>query len=62
MRISPIQYLITHRIEVDKTMLVHSDLPIRKIASEVGYPNENYINLLFKKFTEYSPGKFRKKF
>ncbi|MCM2533345.1 AraC family transcriptional regulator [Neobacillus pocheonensis] len=60
--ISPIQFLITHRIEVAKTMLLHSDLTIREIASKVGYPNANYFNLLFKKFTGYSPGKFRKNF
>ncbi|MEO2077393.1 MAG: AraC family transcriptional regulator [Bacillus sp. (in: firmicutes)] len=60
--VSPIQYLITHRIEVAKTMLLSTNLPIREIASNVGYPNANYFNLLFKKFTGYSPGKFRKKF
>jgi AraC-like DNA-binding protein len=60
--ISPIQYLITHRIEVAKTMLLSTNLPIREIASNVGYPNANYFNLLFKKFTGHSPGKFRKKF
>lgn len=60
--ISPIQYLITHRIEVAKTMLLSTNLSIREIASNVGYPNANYFNLLFKKFTGYSPGKFRKKF
>ncbi|MEK5322897.1 AraC family transcriptional regulator [Aeribacillus composti] len=60
--ISPIQYLIKHRIEVAKTMLLHTNLTIREIASKVGYPNANYFNLLFKKFTGYSPGKFRKNF
>ncbi|MFP7442905.1 AraC family transcriptional regulator [Bacillus infantis] len=60
--ISPIQYLITHRIEVAKTMLLSTNLPIREIAFNVGYPNANYFNLLFKKFTGHSPGKFRKKF
>lgn len=58
--ISPIQYLITYRIEVAKTMLLSTNLSIREIASNVGYPNANYFNLLFKKFTGYSPGKFRK--
>jgi AraC-like DNA-binding protein len=60
--ISPIQYLITHRIEVARNMLLNTNLPIREIASNVGYPNANYFNLIFKKFTGYTPGKFRKKF
>jgi AraC-like DNA-binding protein len=59
--ISPIQYLITYRIEVAKTLLLSTNSPISEIASKVGYPNPNYFNLLFKKFTGYSPGKFRKK-
>ncbi|PLR76708.1 hypothetical protein CU633_14210 [Bacillus sp. V3-13] len=59
--ISPIQYLIKHRIEVAKSMLLHTNLTIREIAYKVGYPNANYFNLLFKKFTGQSPGKFRKR-
>jgi AraC-like DNA-binding protein len=58
---SPIQYLITYRIEVAKTLLLSTNSPISEIASIVGYPNANYFNLLFKKYTGYSPGKFRKK-
>lgn len=59
--ISPIQYLITHRIDIAKTLLLTTNSPISEIASKVGYPNANYFNLLFKKYTGYSPGKFRKK-
>ncbi|PFN99574.1 hypothetical protein COJ85_18815 [Bacillus sp. AFS076308] len=61
MGIAPIQYLITYRIEVAKTLLLSTNSPISEIASKVGYPNANYFNLLFKKYTGYSPGKFRKK-
>ncbi|PLS03165.1 AraC family transcriptional regulator [Neobacillus cucumis] len=59
--ISPIQYLITYRIDIAKTLLLTTNSPIVEIASKVGYPNANYFNLLFKKYTGYSPGKFRKK-
>jgi YesN/AraC family two-component response regulator len=60
--VSPIQYLINHRIDEAKNMLIHTDLTIREIAFRVGYPNSNYFTLLFKKLTGYSPGKFRKNF
>jgi len=59
--LSPIQYLIQHRIEVSKKLLQTSNLPISEIAYSVGYPNSNYFNLIFKKLTGMSPGKYRKK-
>jgi AraC-like DNA-binding protein len=58
--ISPIQYLIQYRIEVSKKLLMTSNLAISEIAYKVGYPNPNYFNLIFKKLTGVSPGKFRK--
>jgi AraC-like DNA-binding protein len=57
---SPIQYLIHCRIEESKRLLEHSDQSIREISANVGYPNANYFNLLFKKVTGHSPGKYRK--
>lgn len=57
---SPIQYMIKCRIDEAKRMLSHTDLSVREIAQLVGYPNANYFNILFKKMTGESPGKFRK--
>jgi AraC-like DNA-binding protein len=58
--VSPIHYLIQYRIEVSKKLLQTSNLSVTEIAYRVGYPNSNYFNLIFKKFTGISPGKYRK--
>lgn len=57
---SPIQYLIKCRIDEAKKLLAGSGLSVREIAANVGYPNANYFNLLFKKMTGEAPGKYRK--
>jgi AraC-like DNA-binding protein len=58
--ISPIQYLIQYRVEISKKFLRTSNLTISEIAYRIGYPNPNYFNLIFKKLTGISPGKYRK--
>jgi AraC-like DNA-binding protein len=58
---SPIQYLIKCRIDKAKKLLAGTNLSVQEISVEVGYPNANYFNLLFKKIVGESPGKFRKK-
>jgi AraC-like DNA-binding protein len=58
---SPIQYLIKCRIDKAKKLLAGTNLSVQEISMEVGYPNSNYFNLLFKKIVGESPGKFRKK-
>ncbi|UKS28118.1 AraC family transcriptional regulator [Paenibacillus sp. HWE-109] len=58
--ISPIQYLIKCRIDKAKRLLTGTTLSVQDISLQVGYPNSNYFNLLFKKTTGESPGKFRK--
>lgn len=57
---SPIQFMIKCRIDEAKRMLAETDQSVREIAQHVGYPNANYFNMLFKKITGESPGKFRK--
>jgi len=58
---SPIQYVINRRIGESQNILITTKKPITEIAKMVGYDNPNYFNLLFKKITGMSPGKFRKK-
>jgi len=57
---SPIQYIINRRIGEAQNILIKTKQPIVEIARMVGYENPNYFNLLFKKVTGISPGKFRK--
>lgn len=58
---APIQYLIQCRITHAKRLLTETNLSVKDIAMKVGYPNANYFNLLFKKMTGLSPGKYSKK-
>ena len=57
---SPIQYAIQCRMESAKKQLCETDFSIQQIALNLGYDNPNYFNLLFKKITGMSPGKYRK--
>lgn len=59
--ISPIQYLIKTRIKIASELLTQTSYTVFEISNLVGYPNANYFNIIFKRFTGMSPGKYRKK-
>jgi AraC-like DNA-binding protein len=54
------QFLNELRIEKSKKMLVEEDLPVLDIALAVGFNNQNYYNLIFKKLMRRTPLEFRK--
>ena len=56
---SPMQYLTRRRIGEAQNLLVETDLPISRIAEEVGYDTQNYFNLQFSKHVGMPPRKFR---
>ncbi|UNK16489.1 AraC family transcriptional regulator [Paenibacillus sp. N3/727] len=56
---SPFNYLISRRIEEAKRLLANSDSPVHEVASLVGYGNEKYFSILFKKVTGQTPSSFR---
>ncbi|MBP3509568.1 helix-turn-helix transcriptional regulator [Oscillibacter sp.] len=56
---SPMQYLTRRRIGEAQNLLVETDLPIARIAEEVGYDTQNYFNLQFSKHVGMPPRKFR---
>ena len=56
---SPMQYLTRRRIGEAQNLLVETDLPIARIAEQVGYDTQNYFNLQFSKYVGMSPRKFR---
>ena len=56
---SPMQYLTRRRIGEAQNLLVETDLPIARIAEQVGYDTQNYFNLQFSKHVGMPPGKFR---
>lgn len=56
---SPMQYLTRRRIGEAQNLLVETDLPIARIAEQVGYDTQNYFNLQFSKHVGMPPRKFR---
>lgn len=60
MKLSPINYLITCRINAAKNLLWNTDNTITEIGSLVGIENTNHFINLFKKKIGVTPLKFRK--
>ncbi|MNJ34529.1 AraC family transcriptional regulator [Paenibacillus bouchesdurhonensis] len=56
---SPVNYLITRRIEEAKRLLAESDAPVHEVAASVGYNNDKYFSMLFKKVTGQTPSAYR---
>lgn len=53
-------YFLNHfRVEKSKNLLINSDLNLLDIAIEVGFNNQNYYSMVFKKYTNMSPSKYR---
>ena len=55
-------YILQKRVEEDRNLLVHSDLPINTVSIYVGYSNFSYFTKMFKDNTGYSPLEYRRKF
>jgi len=59
-KVTPMQYIISLRLNVAKNYLESSDKNITEIANTVGYDNPLYFSRLFKKHTGLSPLEYRK--
>ena len=57
--VSPIQYLISYRLEVAKQYLTTTDKTIEDIALHVGYESTPHFHSVFKKCVGLSPGLYR---
>lgn len=57
--ISPIQYLLSIRIEHAKTLLEETNLKVGDIASNVGFSAQQRFNDIFKKHMGLSPSEYR---
>ncbi|TAH63478.1 MAG: AraC family transcriptional regulator [Gottschalkiaceae bacterium] len=53
------KFLNEIRIEKSKYLLLNTDLSMLEIALSVGYNNQNYYNIAFKKNTGTTPLKYR---
>ncbi|SEO68077.1 AraC family transcriptional regulator [Paenibacillus sp. OV219] len=58
--ISPIQYLVSYRMEVAKHYLRTENEPVYRIAELVGYQSETHFKNVFKKTIGIPPYKYRK--
>jgi len=56
---SPIQYLQQLRMDNAKSLLKTSNLSIAEIAYSVGYTDNSYFSVMFKKMISMSPRKYR---
>ncbi|MBD1207345.1 MAG: helix-turn-helix transcriptional regulator [Ignavibacteria bacterium] len=59
-RQTPHQYLIARRIDVAKTLLQNTELPVQEICLSVGYDDESSFGKLFRKHTQLPPERFRR--
>ncbi|MBC7784510.1 MAG: helix-turn-helix transcriptional regulator [Burkholderiales bacterium] len=57
---SPHQYVITHRVQAARDLLLRTDTPLKEIATRLGYSDVFYFGRQFKKVTGVSPARFRK--
>ena len=58
-KLTPIEYLTTIRIQKAIELLLNDPAPIKEIAARVGYQNGNYFAKVFKKHTGKSPNAYR---
>jgi len=57
--VSPINYMISRRIEESKYLLVETDLSMSQIAQILGFSSLSYFSQVFRKNQEISPMEFR---
>ena len=57
--VSPINYVITRRIQEAKNLLATTNYSIRDIASIVGFSNSSYFSQMFRKISGVSPKSYR---
>ena len=53
------EYITRKRMEKARNLLRDTSLPVGEIASAVGYRDQNYFSLTFRKFSGMSPLQFR---
>ena len=60
--ISPINYMISKRIEESKYLLAETDLSLSQIAHLLGFSSLSYFSQVFRKTQGVSPMEFRQSF
>jgi transcriptional regulator GlxA family with amidase domain len=60
MKMSPIRWLVEHRLHLAQQRLVDTDLGLAAIAFEIGYASEFAFAKAFKRLFGIAPGRFRR--
>jgi len=58
--ISPVQYLLKHRVSIAARLLVESDSTITGISDKTGFDNSGHFARTFKSYYKCSPSEYRK--
>ena len=59
---SPLQYVLRRRIGEAQTLLITTDLPVTRIAAQVGYDNPSHFHAQFSRAVGMSPRTFRREY
>lgn len=58
---TPYDYLLSHKIELAKTLLLNTNLTVAEIASKLQFADPYYFSNFFKRKTGFPPSRFRKR-
>lgn len=58
--VSPINYMISRRIDESKYLLVETDLSLSQIAQLLGFSSQSYFSQVFRRTQNLNPNEFRK--
>lgn len=58
----PFEYLLRFRIEQAKLLLLRTDLPMHRVAEEVGFRHASYFSTCFLKYEGITPRQYRGRF
>lgn len=59
--VTPYEYLLNCRVKQAKLLLSATDLLVKEISSQMGFPNEHYFSVLFKRKSGMTPNEYRKR-
>lgn len=57
---TPIRFMLNQRDQRARNLLEHSDMSVKEISYSLGFSNQNYFSVFFKKRSGYSPSEYRR--
>jgi two-component system response regulator YesN len=56
----PVEYILSKRVSEAKLLLVSTDMKIGEIALRVGFSEQNYFGIIFRRYTGLTPTDYRR--